>query len=309
ALYTAREGIDTLVIERAALGGQAAATERLDNVPGFAEGVLGSEFASQLRQQAERFGVEMLQAQDVTAIRQNGNYHCVQTADGSEYSARAVLIATGSRYKRLGAPGEDDFIGAGIHFCATCDGPFYKGQSVAVIGGGNSAAEESLFLVKFVEKVTLLVRGDELTASQVIQEKTLEHPQIDVRFNTEVTNFSGAGGKLKAIEVKDRKTGAVETLQPAGVFVFIGLTPNTSALKETGVEMNRWGFVLTGHDLVHDGRQLPGFDGREPMFLETSIPGIFAAGDVRQGSTKQVASAAGEGATAALLIREYLKSV
>jgi len=309
ALYTAREGINTLVIERAALGGQAAATERLDNVLGFAEGVLGSEFASQLRQQAERFGVEMLQAQDVTAIRQNGNYHCVQTADGSEYSARAVLIATGSRYKRLGAPGEDDFIGAGIHFCATCDGAFYKGQSVAVIGGGNSAAEESLFLVKFVEKVTLLVRGDELTASQVIQEKALNHPQIDVRFNTEVTNFSGAGGKLKAVEVKDRKTGTVETLQPAGVFVFIGLTPNTSALNDTGVELNKWGFVLTGHDLVHDGRQLPGFDGREPMFLETSVPGIFAAGDVRQGSTKQVASAAGEGATAALLIREYLKSV
>jgi thioredoxin reductase (NADPH) len=309
ALYTAREGIDTLVIERAALGGQAAATERLDNVPGFAEGVLGSEFASQLRQQAERFGVEMLQAQDVTAIRQNGNYHCVQTADGSEYSARAVLVATGSRYKRLGAPGEDDFIGAGIHFCATCDGPFYKGQSVAVIGGGNSAAEESLFLVKFVEKVTLLVRGDELSASQVIKEKTLNHPQIDVRFNTEVTNFSGAGGKLKAVEVKDQKTGVVETIAPAGVFVFIGLNPNTSVLKGTGVELNQWGFVQTGHDLAHGGLQFSAFGGREPMFLETSVPGIFAAGDVRQGSTKQVASAAGEGATAALLIREYLKSV
>ncbi|NWF64363.1 MAG: FAD-dependent oxidoreductase [Chloroflexi bacterium] len=309
ALYTAREGINTLVIERAALGGQAAATERLDNVPGFAEGVLGSEFALQLRRQAERFGVEMLQAQDVTAIRQNGNYHCVQTADGSEYSARAVLVATGSRYKRLGVPGEDDFIGAGIHFCATCDGPFYKNLSVAVIGGGNSAAEESLFLVKFVEKVTLLVRGNELTASQVIQEKTLSHPQIEVRFNTEVTNFSGTGGKLKAVEIKDQKTSAVETIQPAGVFVFIGLTPNNSALSGTGVEMNPWGFVMTGHDLIHDGRQLPGFNGREPMFLETSVPGIFAAGDVRQGSTKQVASAAGEGATAALLIREYLKRV
>ncbi len=309
ALYTAREGINTLVIERAALGGQAAATERLDNVPGFAMGVLGSEFASQLRQQAERFGVEMLQAQDVTAIHQNGNYHCVQTADGSEYSARAVLIATGSRYKRLGAPGEDDFIGAGIHFCATCDGPFYKGQSVAVIGGGNSAAEESMFLVKFAEKVTLLVRGDKLTASQIIQEKALNHPQIDVRFNTEVTNFSGAGGKLKAVEIKDQTSGAVETIHPAGVFVFIGLTPNTSILKGTDVETNQWGFVLTGHDLVHNGQQLPSFDGREPMFLETSIPGIFAAGDVRQGSTKQVASAAGEGATAALLIREYLKGV
>lgn len=309
ALYTAREGINTLVIERAALGGQAAATERLDNVPGFSMGVLGSEFASQLRQQAERFGVEMLQAQDVTVIRQNGNYHCVQTADGSEYSARAVLIATGSRYKRLGVAGEDDFIGAGIHFCATCDGPFYKGQPVAVIGGGNSAAEESMFLVKFVEKVTLLVRGDKLTASQVIQEKALNHPQIDIRFNTEVTNFSGGGGKLKSVEIKDQTSGAVETIHPAGVFVFIGLTPNTSILKGTGVETNQWGFVLTGHDLVHNGQQLPNFVGRKPMFLETSVPGIFAAGDVRQGSTKQVASAAGEGATAALLIREYLKGV
>ena len=309
ALYTAREGIDTLVIERAAWGGQAAATERLDNFPGFADGVLGSEFASQIRRQAERFGVEMLQAQDVTHIRTHDNYHSVQTADGSEYSARAVLIATGSRYKRLGAPGEDDFIGAGIHFCATCDGPFYKGQPVAVVGGGNSAAEESLFLVKFVEKVTLLVRGDKLTASQIIQDKVFEHPQIEVRFNTEVQSFSGAGGKLKAVKIRDDRTGMTETIHPAGVFVFIGLTPNTSALNETTVEKNPWGFVVTGHDLVHDGRQIPAFGGREPMFLETSVPGIFAAGDVRQGSTKQVAAAAGEGATAALLIREYLKSV
>lgn len=309
ALYTAREGIDTLVIERAALGGQAAATERLDNVPGFAEGVLGSEFALQLRKQTERFGVEMLQAQDVVRIHSHDNYHCVQTADGSEYSACALLIATGSQYKLLGAPGEDDFIGAGIHFCATCDGPFYKGMSVAVIGGGNSAAEESLFLVKFVEKVTLLVRGDKLSASQVIQEKVLNHPQIEVRFNTEVTKFSGKGGKLKEVEIKDRNSGTAETIHPAGVFVFIGLTPNTSILNDTGVELDKWGFVLTGHDLVHDGRQIPAFGGREPMFLETSLPGIFTAGDVRQGSTKQVASAAGEGATVALLIREYLKSV
>lgn len=309
ALYTAREGIDTIVIERAALGGQAAATERLDNVPGFADGVPGSEFASQLRRQAERFGVEMLQAQDVANISSAGTYHSVHTADGSKYSAKAILIATGSRYKRLGVPGEDDFVGAGIHFCATCDGPFYRGQPVAVIGGGNSAAEESLFLVKFVEKVTLLVRGDKLTASQVIQEKTLTHPQVEVRFNTEVTQFRGAGGKLTAVEIRSNQTGAAGTIHPVGVFVFIGLTPNTGILDGTGVKRNPWGFVLTGHDLVHDGRQIRGFEGREPMFLESSVPGIFSAGDARQGSTKQVASAAGEGATVALLIREYLKGV
>ncbi|MBN1666102.1 MAG: FAD-dependent oxidoreductase, partial [Anaerolineales bacterium] len=222
ALYTAREGIDTLVIERAALGGQAAATERLDNMPGFAEGVEGWEFASQLRRQAERFGVEMLQAQDVVRIHSHDNYHCVDTADGSEYSARALLIATGSRYKRLGVPGEDAFVGAGIHFCATCDGPFYKGLPVAVVGGGNSATEESLFLVKFVEKVTLLVRGDELTASQVIQEKVLNHPKIEVRFNTEIAQFSGSGGKLQEVLLRNHQTGAQETFHPAGVFVFIG---------------------------------------------------------------------------------------
>jgi len=308
-LYTAREGIDTLIIERAALGGQAAATERLDNVPGFADGILGSEFASQLRRQAERFGVEMLQAQDVVRIHSHANYHCVDTADGSEYSARALLLATGSRYKSLGVPGEDDFIGAGIHFCATCDGPFYKRQPVAVVGGGNSAAEESLFLVKFVEKVTLLVRSSQLTASQVIQEKVLSHPQIEVHFNTQVERFSGAGGKLKAVEIKNNQTDAVETIHPGGVFVFIGLMPNTGILAGSGVQLNSWGFVQTGHDLVHGGQAIAGFEHREPLFLETSVPGIFAAGDLRQGSTKQVASAAGEGASAALMIREYLKTV
>jgi thioredoxin reductase (NADPH) len=152
ALYAAREGISTLVIERAALGGQAAATERLDNMPGFAEGIEGARFADQLRQQAARFGVEMLQAQDVAEVYSHDNYHCAITADGSEYSGRALLLATGSRYRHLGAPGESDFIGAGIHFCATCDGPFYRDMPVAVVGGGNSAAEESLFLAGLAEK-------------------------------------------------------------------------------------------------------------------------------------------------------------
>ncbi len=309
ALYTARAGIDTPVIERAALGGQAATTQWLDNVPGFSEGISGADFSHQLRLQAERFGVEFLQAQDVTDLHSHNNYHHLSTGDGSKYTAKAVLIATGSRYKRLNIPGEEKYIGAGIHFCATCDGPFYKGMPVAVIGGGNSATEESVFLTKFVEKVTLLVRGDKLTASKILQDKVLSHPQIDVRFNTETIEFQGAESKLKTVVIKDRKNRKIEEIHPAGVFTFIGQTPNTGFLANSGVETNEWGFIISGHSLVHDDPRPKGYEFRDPALLETSVPGIFAAGDVRADSTKQVASAAGEGATAALLIREYLKSV
>lgn len=253
--------------------------------------------------------MQLLQAQDVKRIHSHDNYHCVDTNSGDEYSAQAILIATGSRYRRLGAPGENDYIGAGVHFCATCDGPFYKGKQVAVIGGGNSAAEESLLLTKFADKVTLLVRGDSLRASKIIQESVLNDPKTEVRFGVEVKEFRGAQSKLKSLLIADRRQGIESELAVDGAFIFIGLDPNTAFLRETAVRLNPWGFIVTGHDLVHDGDRPVGFAAREPMALETSIPGIFAAGDVRLGSTKQVASAAGEGAAVALLIREYLKSV
>ena len=308
ALYTAREGIDTLVIERAALGGQAAATEKLDNMPGFPDSIAGIEFSNRLRQQAEKFGVELLQAQDVTKIHSHDNYHCVFTSDGSEYSGFALLVATGSRYRRLNVHGESDYIGAGVHFCATCDGPFYKGKQVAVVGGGNSATEESLLLTKFADKVTILVRGGEFKASKIIQEKVLSDPKIEVRWHTAVAEFAGANSKLNKLTLHNSKTDSTETMTVDGAFIFIGLVPNTRFLADSGVQLNQWGFIVTGHDLVHDG-PLNTFADREPAVLETSVPGIFAAGDVRADSTKQVASAAGEGATAALLIREYLKTV
>ena len=291
------------------MGGQAAATQWLDNVPGFADGVDGASFADQLTRHAGRFGVEMLRAQQVARIHSHDNYHCVDTVDGSEYSARAVLLATGSHYLQLGVPGETQYVGAGVHFCATCDGPFYRGLPVAVVGSGNSAVEESLFLLRFVDRVTLLVRGDALKASQILQDKVLAHPSIDTRFHTEVTEFHGAGGKLASVTVRNRQTDAVTEIRPAAVFVFIGQTPNSGFLAGSGVRTDRWGFVVTGHQLVHDGDRPAGYVGRDPAVLETSMPGIFAAGDLRAGSTKQVASAAGEGTTAALLIREYLKTV
>ena len=309
ALYTAREAIDTLVIERAAFGGQAAGTEKLDNMPGFPEGVAGIEFSQRLRQQSERFGVELLQAQEIAKIYHHDNSHGVQTSDGSEYSASALLIATGSHYRRLGVAGESDYLGAGVHFCATCDGPFYRGKQVAVVGGGNSATEESLLLTKFADQVTILVRSDWFKASAVIQEKVLSHPKIAVRWNTEVKEFIGQESKLAELKLWNNQTGASEILPIHGAFIFIGLDPNTGFLRGSRIALDSWGFVTTGHALVHGDHRPQGFENRDPYLLETSVPGVFAAGDVRDTSTKQVVSAAGEGSTAALLIREYLKSV
>lgn len=289
ALYSAREGLNVLVIEKAALGGQAAITERLDNFPGFPDGISGAEFADRLSRQAERFGVELLKAQEVVGIRAEGESRYVKTADGNEYGARALLIATGSKYRRLNVSGEADFIGAGIHFCATCDGPFYKNKAVAVVGGGNSAGEESLFLARFVDEVTILVRGESLAASKVVIDNLATHPKIHVLTGVEVQSFEG-NGKLSTMTIKNRKTGAVETMRPAGVFVFIGLQPNSGWLP-ADIQRDEAGFIVTG------------------VNLETSLPGVFAAGDVRKGSTKQAASAAGEGATAALMIRDYLRKM
>ncbi|HEY8765953.1 MAG TPA: thioredoxin-disulfide reductase [Dehalococcoidia bacterium] len=287
ALYAAREGIDTLVIERGGVGGQAGITERLDNFPGFPEGISGSEFADRLRQQAERFGVEILQAQEVTEIAVDDEYRCVKTSDGKEYGCWAVLLALGSTYRRLEIPGEDDFIGAGVHFCATCDGPFYRDKEVLVVGGGNSAGEESIFLTKFASKVTIVTRDPDLTASQIVAEKVRENPQIEVITNTSPAEFKGKN-RLETVVLKNAQTGELSEMPVAGVFVFIGLTPNTALVKGM-VEMDQWGFLLTGAS------------------LQTSVPGLFAAGDCRGGSTKQAASAAGEGAAAALGIRRFLQ--
>jgi thioredoxin reductase (NADPH) len=288
SIYAARDGFDVLVIERSGLGGQAGITERLDNYPGFPEGVTGAEFAERIIEQAKRFGVELLSAQNVVRVANDQGDHVVSTDSGHEYRSHAVLIATGSTYKRLGVPGEDDFIGAGVHFCATCDGPFYKGREVAVIGGGNSAVEEAAFLTRFSPKVTILVRGSQLSASKVASDKALNSPQMEVRFNTQVAEFKGEKNHLTTVVTKHAKTGETEELSLTGVFVFVGLSPNSKPFKDI-VKTDAQGFIVTGID------------------FQTSTEGIFAAGDVRAGSTKQLVSAAGEGAAAALAIREHLR--
>jgi thioredoxin reductase (NADPH) len=289
ALYMAREGLDVLVIEKAGLGGQVGITQTLDNFPGFHEGISGSEFADRLARQARRFGVEIMQAQEVSLLQQNGDYWEVNTSDGQCYCTKAVLLATGARYRRLGIPGEDELIGINVHFCATCDGAFYKGKKVLVIGGGNSGFEEGLFLTKFASQVDIVEFLPEVRASQILQEKVAEQSNMTVTVNYAVREFRGKN-KLEAILVEDRATGELEEWKYDGVFVFIGLSPNSDLVKGL-TEVEQYGFVVTDKALM------------------TSKPGLFAAGDVRAGSTKQAAAATGEGATAALMIRQYLAEV
>jgi thioredoxin reductase (NADPH) len=269
------------------LGGQAGITQTLDNFPGFDEGIPGAEFAARLTRQAQRFGAEILQAQNVVSIDQDGQYLCVHTSDGSEYGAKAVLLAAGARYRRLGIPGEDDLIGANVHFCATCDGAFYKGKRVLVVGGGNSGFEEGLFLTRFASQVDIVEYLPQVKASKILQEKVAEQKNMSVTVNHAVKELRVKNNQLDTVVVEDRATGEQKAWRYDGVFVFVGFSPN-SDLAKGKAEIDQWGSVIT--------------DGT----LMTSIPGLFAAGDVRADSTKQAASAAGEGATAALMIRQYL---
>jgi thioredoxin reductase (NADPH) len=294
SIYAAREQLQTLVIDSKGLGGQAGVTERLDNYPGFPEGIGGAELADRIVQQAQRYGVEMLQAVSVTSVTGDHEEIDVETATGDHYHARAALIATGSSYRRTDAPGEEELIGAGIHFCATCDGPFYKGATeLLVLGGGNSGLEEGLFLTQFVDKVTIVERGDRLRASKLLQDKVMMHKKMEVLLDHEVMEFRAkedGSGKLGVVIVKDVTTGETKEMHPAGCFVFIGLDPNTEFIKGQ-VDLDDRGLISTN------------------MGLMTSMSGVFAAGDVRSGSTKQLASAVGEGAAAAIGIRQYLESL
>ncbi len=292
AIYAARENQSVLIVEKSAPGGQAGVTEKLDNYPGFPDGVAGFELADRMRRQAERYGVEILQAVAVESLRALDDGVEVTTATGDVYRAHAVLVATGSLYRRTGAEGEADLIGAGVHFCATCDGPFYRGAAeVVVIGGGNSGLEEGLFLTQFADHVTVLEYSDSLAGSRLLQEKVLAHRQMTVLYNTKVVAFrAGPSGKLESVEIEDRATGERRRHDAAGAFVFIGLDPNTAFVRGV-LELDERGFVISDEQ------------------FRTNVPGVFVAGDVRRGSTKQLASAVGEGAAAAIQIRYYLDKV
>lgn len=287
AIYTTREDIETVMYEKGVIGGLAAITDWVDNYPGFPDGISGLDLSENLRKQAERFGAE-IRLGEVTGIKDLGQFKELETTDGP-VRAKSILIATGSDYKKLGIPGEQEYYARGVHYCATCDGAFYRDKRVVVVGGGNSAVQEAIFLTRFTSHIDLLVRGDKFRASEVLQHELEKHKDaITVHFNTTTDEIVGDEKVTKVVGTDEQKNEKVE-FATDGVFIFIGLKPNTGFLKESDVELDEIGMVKTNHE------------------LETSMKGVFAAGDVRSGATMQIASATGEGATAALMIRKYLE--
>lgn len=291
AVYTSREDIETLVLEKGIIGGLAAITDKVDNYPGFPDGIEGMELAENLRKQAERFGAK-IDLDEVQSVKKVNDVFEVQGAV-AQYQAKAILIGTGSQWKKLGIPGETEFYGRGVHNCATCDGAFYRDKKLVVVGGGNSSAQEALFLTKFASHIDILIRGDHWKASEVLVHEIEKNEKITVHLNTTTDEIIGgeADGLPKIIKVIGTKDGVKTDFETDGVFVFIGLQPVTHFLEGSGVAFDEFGFVKTDQKLM------------------TDVPGMFCAGDVRSGATMQIASAVGEGASAALSIREYLEDL
>lgn len=288
AIYTTREDIDTVLFEKGVIGGLAAITDWVDNYPGFPKGIAGLDLAEGLRLQAERFGAD-IRLGEVMNITDEDGLKKLDTTDGDIY-AKAVLIATGSDYKKLGVTGEQEYYGRGVHYCATCDGAFYRDKRLVVVGGGNSAVQEAIFLTRFATHIDLLVRGDKFRASEVLQHELEQHKdKITVHFNTTTDEITGENNFVTKVLGTNTVSDEKVEFTTDGVFVFIGLLPNTQFLQGTSIELDDVGMVKTNNK------------------LETTMPGVYAAGDVRSGATMQIASAAGEGATAALMMRQYIE--
>lgn len=290
AVYTTREDIGTVLLEKGVVGGLAAITDQVDNYPGFENGITGLELAEKLEKQAERFGADIRYG-EVSEITTHSDDHTVlvKTIDDTIYKAKAVLIATGSDYRKIGVPGEEEYYGRGVHYCATCDGAFYRDKKLVVVGGGNSAVQEALFLTRFTTHIDLLVRST-VKASEVLQhelKKAVDEGKITIHLGVETKEIVGEAGKV--VKVTATQDGKDVEYQTDGAFIFVGLIPNTQFLKNSNVKLDEVGFILTDQN------------------LHTNMPGVFASGDVRSGATMQIASAVGEGATAALKIREFLE--
>ncbi len=284
ALYTSRANLSTILFEKFVPGGQIASTDLVENYPGFPEGVLGSEIAQKMEAQAARYGTQIIYEEVKSLSRERNIFEAVSTE--ASYAARAVILAMGASFRMIGVPNEKELTGKGVSYCATCDGAFFKGKKVIAVGGGDSALQEGIFLTRFAERVTIIHRRDKLRASPILQERAKMNPKINFIWDVIVEKIEGEG-KVEAVLLRNVKTGETKKILADGIFVFIGHDPN-SGLAKGFVALDEKGYVVTD------------------VSLATSAPGVFAAGEVRQGAVRQLVSACGEGCAAALAVQAFL---
>lgn len=285
-IYAVRSRLKTRLLEKGLPGGQIVVTEKIENYPGFVEGISGPKLASQMEEQAKQLGLEIETFAEVSSLSVEGDFIKVK-AESDEFASQAAIIATGAQPKKLGIPGENEFLGRGVSYCATCDGAFFRDKKVLVVGGGDSAVEEALFLTKFAAQVTIVHRRDELRAAKILRERAFANPKIDFLWDSHLIEIGGKD-KVESGVVQNKNTLEKKEVSVDGVFMYVGILPNTEFAKGV-IELDEAGFVVTDAD------------------LQTSAPGIFAAGDVRQNQLKQVSVAVGEGALAAMMAEKYLE--
>lgn len=287
AVYTSRANMSTLLIERGMPGGQMANTEEIENYPGFAT-ILGPDLANKMYEHALKFGAEFAYG-EISEVQDGHPYKKVITADGDEYLAKSVIVATGAEHRLLGVPGEKELSGRGVSYCAVCDGAFFRGKELVVVGGGDSAVEEAVFLTRFASKVTIVHRRDEFRAQKILQKRALENEKIDVIWDTVVKEIRGEG-VVQSVLLENRKTGEQREFPTNGVFIYVGMDPLTSCVAKLGIT-NQAGYIETDDA------------------MRTRVPGIFAAGDVREKTLRQVVTATGDGSIAAQSAQHYVENL
>ncbi|MEN0644660.1 thioredoxin-disulfide reductase [Alkalicoccobacillus gibsonii] len=287
AVYTSRAQLSTLMLERGVPGGQMANTEEVENYPGF-DHILGPDLSTKMFEHAKKFGAEYAYG-DIKEIIDEGDTKRV-IAGSKEYRARAVIVTTGAEYKKIGVPGEKELGGRGVSYCAVCDGAFFKNRELVVVGGGDSAVEEAVYLTRFASKVTVIHRRDELRAQKILQQRAFDNDKVEFIWNHVVTEIDEEGGKVGSVKLKNTKTDEVSEFKTDGVFIYIGLLPLNESVKNLGI-LNEEGYIVTNEE------------------METKIPGIFAAGDVREKSLRQIVTATGDGSVAAQNVQHYIESL
>jgi len=286
AIYTARAALSTLVIDESSAGGQVKITHQVANYPGFVESIAGHQLASNMRKQAEKYGTRFKLAADIISLHLSDQEKWVELDDEGKFTTEFVIIATGSSPRLLNIPGEKDYKGSGVSYCATCDGEFYKDKDIFVIGGGNSAMEESLLLLQFVKSITVIHQFDELQAEKITADKVTANPKVNILWSHEPRTFYKKENKM-VVEAENLKTNKRIRLERDGIFIFVGLVPNSTFLKNTPIQLTKYGYIITGPQ------------------METNIKGVYAAGDIRDKSHRQITIAVGDGTIATLEVIKH----